>query len=178
MRILIAFASLSGNTRDVARQIRARCEALGHAVTWVETDIQALADASRDPHHDLYVLGAWSDSAGRTPPEMKRFIAELVAAVGKPAQLAVFGTGETQWGEDYYCGAVRRMAAFFDSPHPRLEIEQMPHGERDALAIQRWTDQVLADAAGGGGDAAGGGGDAGTSTDKGTPHADPARLIA
>lgn len=171
MRILIAFASLSGNTRDVARQIRARCEALGHAVTWVETDIQALADASRDPCHDLYLLGAWSDNAGRTPPEMKRFIAELVAAVGKPAQLAVFGTGETQWGEAYYCGAVRRMAAFFDSPHPRLEIEQMPHGERDALAIQRWTDQVLADAAGRGDGAE-------TPTDKGTLHADPARLLA
>ena len=42
MRILIAFSSLSGNTRDVARTIRARCEALGHAVTWIEADIQAV----------------------------------------------------------------------------------------------------------------------------------------
>ena len=159
MRILIAFASLSGNTRDLARMVRARCEEYGHAVTWIETDIQGLAEAGPDPRHDLYLLGSWSDNAGRTPPEMKRFIAELVAAVGKPGRIAAFGTGETQWGEAYYCGAVRRIAAFFDSDQPRLEIEQMPHGERDALNVRRWTDHLL---------------DSIETTD----HADPARRFA
>ena len=169
MRILIAYASLSGNTRDLARAIRARCEAAGHAVTWVETDIQSLAVAAPDPLHDLYLLGAWTDNAGRTPPEMKRFIAELVEAVGKPERLAVFGTGETQWGEEYYCGALRRMASFFDSRFPRLEIEQMPHGERDAQRIIRWTDEVLAAAASPRTD---------LDTNRTTPHADARRLIA
>lgn len=143
MRILIAYASLSGNTRDLARMVRTRCHALGHAVTWIETDIQGLADAAADPRHDLYLLGAWTGNGGRTPPEMKRFIAGLVDAVGKPPRVAVFGTGETQWGAEYYCGAVRRMAAFFSSPFPRLEIEQMPHGERDAVRIDAWTDLVI-----------------------------------
>lgn len=144
MRILIAHASLSGNTRDLARLVRVRCEELGHAVSWIETDVEGLAAAGPDPVHDLYLLGAWTDNGGRTPLEMKRFIAELVEAVGKPPRLAVFGTGETQWGEEYWCGAVRRMAAFFGTGYPRLEVEQMPHGERDALRIRRWTDQVLA----------------------------------
>jgi len=145
MRILLAHTSLSGNTRDVARAIHARCEALGHAVTWIDADIQTLAKACPDSaEHDLYVLGSWSINAGRTPPEMKRFIEDLVAAVGKPERLAVFGTGETQWGEENYCGAARRMAAFFGTRYPRLEIEQMPHGEHDAAKIQRWTDTILA----------------------------------
>ncbi|KAF1686944.1 flavodoxin [Pseudoxanthomonas broegbernensis] len=157
MRILIAFTSLSGNTRDVARQVRARCEALGHRVSWVEAGVDTLADAG-DPRHDLYVLGAWTDNAGRTPGEMKALIADLVAAVGKPAPLAVFGTGETQWGEEYYCGAVRRIAAFFGTRYPCLEIEQMPHGERDASRIQHWTDHIL--------------------TRTGNAHADPARFVA
>ena len=143
MRILIAFTSLSGNTRDLARMVRSRCEELGHTVSWIETDIQKLAQAVPDPRHDLYLLGAWTDNAGRTPSEMKHFIADLVEAVGKPERLAVFGTGETQWGEEYYCGAVRRMAAFFDTRYPRLEIEQMPHGERDATKVRRWTDHIL-----------------------------------
>ncbi|MGY0633348.1 flavodoxin [Luteimonas sp. A478] len=169
MRILIAYTSLSGNTRDVARMVQARCQARGHAVTWIETDIQGLAAAGDDPRHDLYLLGAWSDNAGRTPPEMKRFIGELVEAVGKPRRLAVFGTGETQWGEEYYCGAVRRMATFFDTGYPRLEIEQMPHGNRDTLKIERWTDHVLA--------IAGDPGATHTTIDKTMPHADPARLI-
>jgi hypothetical protein len=59
------------------------------------------------------------------------------------------------------------MAAFFDTGYPRLEIEQMPHGQRDALKIGRWTDQVLAIA------------EAAISlppnTDKATPHENPAR---
>jgi flavodoxin I len=159
MRILLAFTSLSGNTRDVARLIRARCEARGHAVDWIEADIADLTAAGPDARHDLYLLGTWSDNAGRTPGEMKRFIGELVDTVGRPANVAVFGTGETQWGEAYYCGAVRRIARFFDSPYPRLEIEQMPHGQRDAQRIQQWTDQIL------------------TSIEN-TLHADPARVVA
>jgi len=143
MRILIAYTSLSGNTRDLARMVRARCEQAGHTVTWIDADIHTLTDVTADPWHDLYLLGAWTANAGRTPVEMKRFIAELVAAVGKPACLALFGTGETQWGEEYYCGALRRMAAFFGTRYPWLEIEQMPHGERDSIKIMRWTDHVL-----------------------------------
>ena len=159
MRILIAFASLSGNTRDVARQLRAACERRGHAVGLVEVDIQGLAAAGPDPRHDLYLLGAWSDNGGRTPAEMKRFIGEFVEAVGRPPRVAVFGTGETQWGEQYYCGAVRRIARFFDSPFPRLEIEQMPHGQRDAARIQAWADHLI-------------------TTIENSPHADPERVVA
>ena len=145
MRILLAHTSLSGNTRDVARAIHARCEEMGHAVTWIDADIQTLAKVCPEgAEHDLYVLGSWSINAGRTPPEMKRFIEDLVAAVGKPAHVAVFGTGETQWGEENYCGAARRMAAFFGTRYPRLEIEQMPHGAHDANKIQCWTDTILA----------------------------------
>lgn len=144
MHILLALASLSGNTRDVARMIRARCEQRGLVVDWIEADMQTLADAPRPPQdYDLFLLGAWTDNAGRTPAEMKRFISDLFDAVGKPPHVAVFGTGETQWGQEYYCGAVHRIAQFFSSPYPRLMIEQMPHGERDALAIQTWTDTVL-----------------------------------
>ncbi len=163
MRILIAFTSLSGNTRDVARMVRARCEARGHVVTWIETDIQKLAVVAPDPRHDLYLLGAWTDNAGRTPSEMKHFIADLVEAVGKPAQLAVFGTGETQWGEEYYCGAVRRMATFFGTRYPRLEIEQMPHGDRDTIKIQHWIDHVL---------------NSTLNCTENMPHADASRFVA
>ncbi|MGB3393676.1 MAG: flavodoxin [Stenotrophomonas sp.] len=144
MNILLALASLSGNTREVARAIAAYCRGAGHRLDKIETDMQALAAAPLPPsQYDLFLFGSWSDNAGRTPGEMKRFIAELVEVVGKPAHVAVFGTGETQWGEEYYCGAVHRMAAFFASPYPKLLIEQMPHGERDQYAIEEWAAAVL-----------------------------------
>ena len=145
MKILLAVASLSGNTRDVARMIRARCEEHGLSLDWVETDMQTLATASLSlDQYDLFMLGTWTSSGGRTPAEMKRFIIELVEMIGKPPRVAVFGTGETQWGEEYYCGAVHRVAQFFASPFACLTIEQMPHGVKDAQTIATWTDQVLA----------------------------------
>lgn len=145
MNILLALASLSGNTRDVARSVALHCEAAGHTVTWLETDVQRLEQVPHSPgQYDLFLFGSWTDNGGRTPSEMKRFIVELVETLGKPPQVAVFGTGETQWGEDYFCGAVHRIAQFFASPFPRLTIEQMPHGQRDAQAIAAWTDEVLA----------------------------------
>ncbi|MCC4589269.1 flavodoxin [Xanthomonas sp. NCPPB 1067] len=145
MKILLAVASLSGNTRDVARIIRARCVEHGLSLDWIETDMQTLANASLTlDQYDLFMFGTWTANGGRTPAEMKRFIVDLVEMIGKPPRVAVFGTGETQWGEEYYCGAVHRIAQFFSSPFARLTIEQMPHGAKDAQIISTWTDQVLA----------------------------------
>jgi predicted ribonucleotide reductase-associated flavodoxin len=97
MHILLAYASLSGNTRDVARRVQAQCEAAGHQVTLIHTDVQTLhgvlGDAAHAAGFDLHLLGSWSDNAGRTPAEMKRYIAELVEAAGKRIEVAAFGTG-------------------------------------------------------------------------------------
>ena len=145
MHALIAYASLSGNTREVARSVAARCSAHGHRVTLLDVDDARAAAIAAQPH-DCLLLGCWTDNAGRTPAEMKQFVGALhdAAALPDPDRVAVFGTGETQWGLEYYCGAAHRLARFFGSVHPVLEIEQMPHGQADALAIHHWTDTVLA----------------------------------
>jgi predicted ribonucleotide reductase-associated flavodoxin len=144
MHILLPYASLSGNTREVARMIAARCQAGGHTTLLLDVEDPQAAEAVLQPH-DRLLLGCWTDNAGRTPAEMKRFVALLRDSAGlpRPDQVAVFGTGETQWGLEYYCGAAHRLARFFGSPYPVLEIEQMPHGSAHALTIQQWTDTVL-----------------------------------
>lgn len=146
MQILLAFASLSGNTREVATLIRARCEALGHHVDWLDVDAGDVAAVLADAAPTLCLLGSWTDNAGRTPAEMKDCVAALRDRFGLPLPfpVAVFGTGETQWGEEYYCGAAHRLARFFSSTCPVLEIEQMPHGAEDTHSIHLWTDTVLA----------------------------------
>jgi predicted ribonucleotide reductase-associated flavodoxin len=145
MHVLVPYASLSGNTRDVARQVAARCSALGHQVLLLDVDDAEAAAVSALPH-DRWLLGCWTDNAGRTPAEMKHFVAALrdAAALPAPHRVAVFGTGETQWGLEYYCGAAHRLARYFGSPYPVLEIEQMPQGAADTCAIHHWTDTVLA----------------------------------
>lgn len=146
MHILLAFASLSGNTREVASLIRARCEAMGHDVDWLDVDADDVAAVLAGAAPTLCLLGSWTDNAGRTPTEMKDCVAALRDRFGLPLPfpVAVFGSGETQWGEEYYCGAAHRLARFFGSPYPVLEIEQMPHGANDTHTIHHWTDTVLA----------------------------------
>lgn len=148
MHILIAFASLSGNTRETARLLATHCRGRGHAVDWIEADAdpaELLSVLGRP--HDRHLFGAWTDNAGRTPAEMKELVALLRDSdrIPPPETVAVFGTGETQWGQEYYCGAAHRLARYFASPYPVLEIEQMPHGDADRQAIQHWADQVLAE---------------------------------
>lgn len=145
MHVLVCYASLSGNTREVARQVAARCSTRAHHVQLLDVaDAHAAAVAAQGCGRLL--LGCWTDNAGRNPAEMKQFVAALRDANALPAAdaVAVFGTGETQWGLEYYCGAAHRLARFLGSPWPVLEIEQMPHGHADTLAIHHWTDTVLA----------------------------------
>ena len=144
LRILMVVASLSGNTRELGRQIAERCRAAGHAVHWQEADDLRQAPLLAAGEADLVLLGCWTDNAGRTPAEMKAWVAGIAERGQQPRQLAVFGTGETQWGQEYYCGAVHRLIRYFNSSYPPLEIEQMPHGQRHAGAIEAWTDAVLA----------------------------------
>lgn len=143
MKALVAFSSLSGNTRDVAHHISDRLTELGWTVDWFEigmTDFKQIAGRT----YDLAYVGSWSVDAGRTPGEVKDFVAKWTQQDIPRPPVAVFGTGETQWGEEFYCGAAHRLAKFFSSPFQVLEIEQMPHSEQERQHIKGWADDVLA----------------------------------
>ncbi len=144
LRILVVVASLSGNTRELGRRIAAHCRDAGHQVHWQEADALDGPPSITVDDADLVLLGSWTDNAGRTPAEMKAWVARLAEDGRHPRRVAVFGTGETQWGQEYFCGAVHRLARYFHSCQPALEIEQMPHGSHDARVIAGWTHAVLA----------------------------------
>lgn len=137
MKILLAYDSLSGGTKKLAEVINSFIGS-GHIVDMVHVTRQEyIPESLFSQHYDLYVLGSWTANRGRTAPRMKRFIKYMVSSIGKPPNVAVFGTGETQFGEEFFCGGARRMHSFFNSGFEPLLIEQFPTSA-DQDKIQKW----------------------------------------
>ncbi|SFA96173.1 ribonucleotide reductase-associated flavodoxin, putative [Lentibacillus halodurans] len=90
--------------------------------------------------YDLIFLGTFTWEMGATPDEVKDFVLEIGY---KPNNVALFGTGDTQFGgDDLFCLAVDKLAAFYESRWPGLKIEQSPRGSQE-LIVEKWLEGVL-----------------------------------
>ncbi|SFD66312.1 ribonucleotide reductase-associated flavodoxin, putative [Lentibacillus persicus] len=139
MRCLIAYLSYSGNTKEAAESVADYLAADGSEVYMHRIGIDAPVDVSR---YDLIFIGTFTWDRGATPDEVKDFVLEVGY---KPSNVAVFGTGDTQFGgEALYCKAAEKLAHFYKSRWPCLKIEQSPRGSQEQL-IQEWLEGVLYD---------------------------------
>lgn len=136
MRILSVFYSLSGNTEKTIRVANEHFKELGHKV-----DVYYI-DPWHKPHqipqidaYDLAVIGTYTEDFGRVPEEVKTFVAHN-RVVSTP--VAVLGTGDTFWGEENYCGAVDRLAKFYNSPFTTLKAEHYPSNQTQKDQICNW----------------------------------------
>lgn len=94
-------------------------------------------DAAR---YDYIFLGTFTWEEGSTPEEVKDFVLEVGY---KPDNVAVFGTGDTQFGgDDLYCLAVAKLAKFYHSKWPGLKVEQSPRGSQERK-IENWVEGVI-----------------------------------
>lgn len=140
MRALVAYLSYSGNTEEVADKIADHLKRDGISVDMHRIGIDSPIDASI---YDYIFLGTFTWDYGHTPDEVKDFVLEVGY---KPDKVAVFGTGDTQFGgDDLFCRAVDRLAHFYNSEWPGLKIEQSPRGMQEIL-IEKWLEGVLEDA--------------------------------
>ena len=118
---LIAYASWSGNTGEVAELIKETLE---------KTDVQVVlhrigSGPIPDPaDFDSLMVGSFTWEQGATPDEVKDFVLDVGY---KPESVYVFGTGDTQFGGDaLFCAAAVKLAKFYNSTYPPLRIEQSP----------------------------------------------------
>lgn len=140
VRSLIAYLSYSGNTEEVAHYMKDKLLAEDIEVDTYEIGYGQVPNLAA---YDYIFLGTFTWDFGSTPDEMKDFILELGY---KPDNVAVFGTGDTQFGgDDLYCRAVDRVARFYNSKWDGLKIEQSPRGYQEQF-IDNWLEGVLADA--------------------------------
>lgn len=140
MRSLVAYASYSGNTEEVAEMIATKLKEDD-----VQVDMHRIGiDAPFDPEDYQYLfVGTFTWDKGSTPDEVKDFVLEIGY---KPDNIAVFGTGDTQFGgDDLFCKAVDKLANFYHSSWKALKIEQSPRGSQERL-VDQWIEGVLHDA--------------------------------
>lgn len=139
VRILISYASYSGNTKETAALIENKCRLEGfevdmHRIRPRATEVPDLSS------YDILLIGSFTWHKGSTPTMVKDFVYNIGY---KPPNVFVFGTGDTQFGGDeLFCRACDRLAAFYKSPLPPLKIEQSPRGSQENQVV-KWTEGVL-----------------------------------
>ncbi|MEJ8776966.1 flavodoxin [Pseudogracilibacillus sp. ICA-222130] len=139
MRTLIAYLSYSGNTEEIAEHIERKLVCEGIEVDMLSIGIDYVPDLSV---YDYIFLGTFTWDMGGTPDEVKDFVLEVGY---KPNNVAVFGSGDTQFGGDaMFCGAVDKLVKFYESKWDGLKIEQSPRGSQEVL-IDNWLEGVLED---------------------------------
>ena len=139
MRTLIAYLSYSGNTEEIAEHIERKLVCEGIEVDMLSIGIDYVSVLSE---YDYIFLGTFTWDMGGTPDEVKDFVLEVGY---KPNNIAVFGSGDTQFGGDaMFCGAVDKLVKFYESKWDGLKIEQSPRGSQEVL-IDNWLEGVLED---------------------------------
>lgn len=136
---LIAYASWSGNTGEVAELIKEVFERRDVKVVLHRIGSGPIPDPA---DFDGLLVGAFTWEKGATPDEVKDFVLDVGY---KPAHVYVFGTGDTQFGGDaLFCAAAVKLAKFYNSTYPPLKIEQSPRGTQEQAVID-WAEGVYKD---------------------------------
>ncbi|MFD1706659.1 flavodoxin [Siminovitchia sediminis] len=136
VRVLICYASFSGNTKETAEIIHHVLSEHGCTVYLHRIGTGSAPDPSL---FDAMFIGTFTWGKGHTPDIVKDFVYEIGY---KPPKVFVFGTGDTQFGGDrLFCHAAVKLAAFYRSEHEPLKIEQSPRGSQENK-VKIWTEGV------------------------------------
>lgn len=137
MHIGIVYISLSGNTHDLAMQLEHELNTSGHSTTCINIYHQQLEDELIEKC-DLLLIGSYTwGKDGVIPVKMRKLLKDIIKVKElKLPKVAVFGTGEMQWGSNY-CRAVDEMAYHLGKVTTvlgTLKVEQSPRGNQEHLA--------------------------------------------
>jgi len=134
---LIAYATWSGNTQEVAEIIEETLTARGYEVESFRIGGGTIPNPRK---YKAMIIGSFTWDKGATPDEVKDFVADVGY---KPENVYVFGTGDTQFGGDaLFCNAAVRLARFYESTYEPLKIEQSPRGTQ-ATNVVNWTEGAI-----------------------------------
>ncbi|WP_301630729.1 flavodoxin [Paenibacillus apis] len=132
-RVLIVYASLTGNTEEMAEFIAEGIRAAGSTADLKEVE---QCNASEMMRYEGVLLGAYTWGDGELPDEFEDFIDEMEELELEGRKAAVFGSGDTTYR--LYCGAVdvleeklREFGAVVEQEG--LKVEYGPNAEEKQL---------------------------------------------
>lgn len=141
-RIFIGFASMSGNTEEMADLIKERLEG-DHdihleEIEEIEPDFLAGFDA--------VLLGSYTWNDGDLPYEVEDFYEDLEDIDLKGKGIAVFGSGDTSYPQ--FCEAVnlfedRLTAVGGERMSEGWKVDMHPDKEEDLTRLQVFTDEII-----------------------------------
>jgi len=105
-KILVVYASMTGNTEEMAEAIVEGAKEAGAEVVSKEA-FDATADELN--HYDAIIIGAYTWGDGELPDEFLDFFEEMDGLDLSGKKAAVFGSGDTSY--PIYCGAVDTIEA-------------------------------------------------------------------
>ncbi|UII57549.1 flavodoxin [Cytobacillus spongiae] len=105
LKAFIGYASMSGNTEDIANIIQ---EVLAHKGCEVEMQCLDTVDADTLSEYDCVFIGAYTWGDGDLPYEAEDFFDELDALKFNGLNAACFGSGDRAYPK--YCAAVDLLA--------------------------------------------------------------------
>ncbi|OZT11765.1 flavodoxin [Priestia aryabhattai] len=135
-KILIGYASMSGNTEEIAYLLKHKIQSAGHEVHMEELELLDVQDLQA---YDGILLGAYTWGNGDLPYEAEDFYDNLgeINLIGKKG--ATFGSGDRVYPE--FCAAVdlleeRLKKCGADIVCTGLKIEMAPEMEEDIRACE------------------------------------------
>ncbi|SES30633.1 flavodoxin [Salisediminibacterium halotolerans] len=127
--VLVVYATMSGNTEEIAELIEKGLVSEGCTVEKVEADDTT---AEMISNYDAFLLGSFTWGDGDLPEESMDLYDELEAADLTGKSFAVFGSGDTSY--EIFCGAVDELETIVKEQGGELvldglKIEDFPEGE-------------------------------------------------
>lgn len=147
MRIGIFYDSMSGNTEEVALIIQETLQSLGEnpVIGNLRATLGNSTLGKNTEMYDILYLGSWTCDFGEMTDVLDDFI-YFEKPLEKAKHIFSFGTGETQWGMENFCGAVAKIDSLLQESDmyevEGIKVEQFPSSEKVISSIKEWTNKT------------------------------------
>ncbi|ASK62664.1 flavodoxin [Virgibacillus phasianinus] len=142
-KILMLYASVTGNTEEIAVAIAEMLQKYNHEITMKTFDVDAI-DVEELTEYDAILVGTYSWDDGAMPYEVEDFYEELEDAELTDKLVGVFGSGDTFY--ETFGGAIELLGNRFEELGANvmpdwIKIDLEPD-EKDFARCQKFADDL------------------------------------